>query len=175
MDRADLVRQERRQPARDDPRLGGAPKPHRRRGGTAAAAPLREASLEAVAAACGPPTSPAASTTEFTDEVINRVRSKLEVWSALGDVLSRLGAYLRGLDPRLPRSVWTMEAGGLAKRSATASPTRSRHLPAQRPRLLARDRGIGARHERGRRPRSGTARRCRGRPLRRVTLAARCS
>jgi MFS family permease len=26
----------------------------------------------------------------------------------------RFGAYVRGLDPRLPRSVWTMEAGGLA-------------------------------------------------------------
>jgi MFS family permease len=26
----------------------------------------------------------------------------------------RLGAYVRSLDPRLPRSVWTMEAGGLA-------------------------------------------------------------
>jgi MFS family permease len=28
--------------------------------------------------------------------------------------VTRLGAYVRGLDPKLPRSVWTMEAGGLA-------------------------------------------------------------
>ena len=28
--------------------------------------------------------------------------------------MSRLGTYVRGLNPRLPRSVWTMEAGGLA-------------------------------------------------------------
>jgi MFS family permease len=28
--------------------------------------------------------------------------------------VSRFGAYVRGLDPKLPRSVWTMEAGGLA-------------------------------------------------------------
>jgi MFS family permease len=28
--------------------------------------------------------------------------------------VKRFAAYLRGLDPRLPRSVWTMEAGGLA-------------------------------------------------------------
>jgi isocitrate dehydrogenase (NAD+) len=53
----------------------------------AAGRALREASLEAVAA--GVRTADLtghASTTEFTDEVINRVRSKLEVWSALGDV-----------------------------------------------------------------------------------------
>lgn len=28
--------------------------------------------------------------------------------------MRRLGAYVRSLDPKLPRSVWTMEAGGLA-------------------------------------------------------------
>jgi MFS family permease len=28
-------------------------------------------------------------------------------------VIQRFGAYLRSIDPRLPRSVWTMEAGGL--------------------------------------------------------------
>ena len=28
--------------------------------------------------------------------------------------MRRFGAYVRGLDPKLPRSVWTMEAGGLA-------------------------------------------------------------
>jgi isocitrate dehydrogenase (NAD+) len=53
----------------------------------AAGRAVREASLEAVAA--GVRTADLtghASTTEFTDEVINRVRSKLEVWSALGDV-----------------------------------------------------------------------------------------
>jgi isocitrate dehydrogenase (NAD+) len=27
-----------------------------------------------------------ASTTEFTDEVLNRIRSKLDVWATLGDV-----------------------------------------------------------------------------------------
>jgi isocitrate dehydrogenase (NAD+) len=48
---------------------------------------LREAALEAVAA--GVRTADLAghaATTEFTDEVINRVRSKLEVWATLGDV-----------------------------------------------------------------------------------------
>ncbi len=53
----------------------------------AAGRAVREASLEAVAA--GVRTADLtghASTTEFTDEVVNRVRSKLEVWSALGDV-----------------------------------------------------------------------------------------
>jgi isocitrate dehydrogenase (NAD+) len=53
----------------------------------AAGRAVREASLEAVAA--GVRTAELtghASTTEFTDEVVNRVRSKLEVWSALGDV-----------------------------------------------------------------------------------------
>ena len=48
---------------------------------------VREACLEAVAA--GVRTADLAghaSTTEFTDEVIGRVRSKLEVWATLGDV-----------------------------------------------------------------------------------------
>jgi isocitrate/isopropylmalate dehydrogenase len=48
---------------------------------------LREAALEAVAA--GVRTADLAghaATTEFTDEVIERVRSKLEVWATLGDV-----------------------------------------------------------------------------------------
>jgi isocitrate dehydrogenase (NAD+) len=48
---------------------------------------LREAALEAVAA--GVRTADLAghaTTTEFTDEVITRVRSKLEVWATLGDV-----------------------------------------------------------------------------------------
>ena len=48
---------------------------------------VREACLEAVSS--GTRTADLnghASTTEFTDEVIARVRSKLEVWSALGDV-----------------------------------------------------------------------------------------
>ena len=48
---------------------------------------LREAALEAVAA--GTRTADLAGhagTTEFTDEVIERVRSKLEVWATLGDV-----------------------------------------------------------------------------------------
>jgi isocitrate/isopropylmalate dehydrogenase len=48
---------------------------------------LREAALEAVAA--GVRTADLAghaSTTEFTDEVIKRVHSKLEVWATLGDV-----------------------------------------------------------------------------------------
>ena len=48
---------------------------------------LREAALEAVAA--GVRTADLAghaATTEFTDEVIKRVRSKLEVWATLGDV-----------------------------------------------------------------------------------------
>ena len=53
----------------------------------AAGRAVREASLEAVAAGVRTADlSGHASTTEFTDEVINRVRSKLEVWSALGDV-----------------------------------------------------------------------------------------
>jgi isocitrate dehydrogenase (NAD+) len=53
----------------------------------AAGRALREASLEAVAA--GVRTADLtghASTSEFTDEVIERVRSKLEVWATLGDV-----------------------------------------------------------------------------------------
>ena len=53
----------------------------------AAGRAVREASLEAVAA--GVRTADLAghaSTTEFTDEVITRVRSKLEVWDTLGDV-----------------------------------------------------------------------------------------
>src|ERR687897_1180605 len=53
----------------------------------AAGRAVREASLEAVAA--GVRTADLtghASTTEFTDEVIGRVRSKLEVWATLGEV-----------------------------------------------------------------------------------------
>jgi isocitrate dehydrogenase (NAD+) len=53
----------------------------------AAGRAVRESSLEAVAA--GVRTADLAghaSTTEFTDDVINRVRSKLEVWATLGDV-----------------------------------------------------------------------------------------
>jgi isocitrate dehydrogenase (NAD+) len=52
----------------------------------AAGRAIREASLEAVAA--GIRTADLgghATTTEFTDEVIGRVRSKLEVWATLGD------------------------------------------------------------------------------------------
>jgi isocitrate/isopropylmalate dehydrogenase len=47
---------------------------------------IREASLEAVAA--GVRTADLgghAATTEFTDEVIRRVRQKLEVWSTLSE------------------------------------------------------------------------------------------
>jgi isocitrate dehydrogenase (NAD+) len=45
---------------------------------------IREACLEAVAAGCRTPDLGGhLGTTEFTDEVISRVRSKLEVWSAL--------------------------------------------------------------------------------------------
>ena len=53
----------------------------------AAGRAVREASLEAVAA--GVRTADLtghAATSEFTDEVITRVRSKLEVWATLGDV-----------------------------------------------------------------------------------------
>jgi isocitrate dehydrogenase (NAD+) len=53
----------------------------------AAGRAIREASLEAVSA--GIRTADLgghASTTEFTDEVIGRVRSKLDVWATLGDV-----------------------------------------------------------------------------------------
>jgi isocitrate dehydrogenase (NAD+) len=53
----------------------------------AAGRAVREACLEAVAA--GVRTADLAghaSTTEFTDEVIGRIRSKLEVWATLGDV-----------------------------------------------------------------------------------------
>src|SRR5688500_9881943 len=53
----------------------------------AASRAVREASLEAVSA--GVRTADLgghASTTEFTDEVIGRVRSKLEVWATLGEV-----------------------------------------------------------------------------------------
>jgi isocitrate/isopropylmalate dehydrogenase len=53
----------------------------------AAGRAVREASLETVAS--GVRTADLtghASTTEFTDEVIKRVRSKLEVWATLGDV-----------------------------------------------------------------------------------------
>jgi isocitrate dehydrogenase (NAD+) len=53
----------------------------------AAGRAIREAALEAVSA--GMRTADLgghASTTEFTDDVISRVRSKLEVWASLGDV-----------------------------------------------------------------------------------------
>jgi isocitrate dehydrogenase (NAD+) len=53
----------------------------------AAGRAIREASLEAVSA--GIRTADLgghSSTTEFTDEVICRVRSKLDVWATLGDV-----------------------------------------------------------------------------------------
>jgi isocitrate dehydrogenase (NAD+) len=55
--------------------------------GRAAGRAIREAALEAVSA--GTRTADLgghASTTEFTDEVIARLRSKLEVWAALGNV-----------------------------------------------------------------------------------------
>ena len=58
-----------------------------RRAPQAAGRAIREASLEAVAA--GTRTADLgghASTTEFTDEVIERVRQKLEVWSSLSEV-----------------------------------------------------------------------------------------
>ena len=50
--------------------------------------------------------------------MISRVKSKLEVWEAIGSwawpaSAPTVLAYLRSLDPRLPRSVWIMEAGGL--------------------------------------------------------------
>jgi isocitrate/isopropylmalate dehydrogenase len=57
------------------------------RSAAAAGRAIREASLEAVAA--GVRTADLgghASTTDFTDEVIRRVRQKLEVWSALSEV-----------------------------------------------------------------------------------------
>ena len=45
---------------------------------------IREASLEAVASGCRTPDLGGHhGTTEFTDEVISRVRSKLEVWATL--------------------------------------------------------------------------------------------
>ena len=53
----------------------------------AAGRAIREASLEAVSG--GTRTADLgghASTTEFTDEVIDRVRSKLDVWATLGEV-----------------------------------------------------------------------------------------
>jgi isocitrate/isopropylmalate dehydrogenase len=53
----------------------------------AAGRAIREAALEAVSG--GTRTADLgghASTTEFTDDVIARVRSKLEVWASLGNV-----------------------------------------------------------------------------------------
>jgi isocitrate dehydrogenase (NAD+) len=52
----------------------------------AAGRAIREASLEAVSA--GTRTADLgghASTSEFTDEVISRVRAKLDVWATLGE------------------------------------------------------------------------------------------
>jgi isocitrate dehydrogenase (NAD+) len=52
----------------------------------AAGRAIREASLEAVSA--GVRTADLgghASTSEFTDEVVSRVRSKLDVWATLGE------------------------------------------------------------------------------------------
>jgi isocitrate/isopropylmalate dehydrogenase len=52
----------------------------------AAGRAIREASLEAVSAGVrSADLGGHASTTEFTDEVIGRVRSKLEVWATLGE------------------------------------------------------------------------------------------
>ena len=79
-----LLGQERGQPAGDDPRGRRRCSRHADEELQLAARALREASLEAVAE--GIRTADLgghAGTTEFTDEVIRRVRSKLEVWAAL--------------------------------------------------------------------------------------------
>ena len=78
------LRQERREPDGDDPRLRRAARARRRRARAAAGRAIREAALEAVAD--GIRTADLgghAGTNEFTDEVIRRVRTKLEVWAAL--------------------------------------------------------------------------------------------
>ena len=81
---ADAAGQERRQPARDDPggRLGAAL--HGRRRSTGFPRDLRGGARdggEDIRTA----TSGATGTDEFTDEVIKRVRTKLDVWAALGE------------------------------------------------------------------------------------------
>ena len=79
---AEPLRQERRQPAGDDPRRVGLALLRRDDGTAEAARAIRESSLEAVAD--GVRTADLgghASTTEFTDEVIRRVRQKLEIWA----------------------------------------------------------------------------------------------
>ena len=82
------LRQEHRQPARDDPRRGGAAHPHgrpakRRRPGARSA---RRASRPSPPASARPISAGTSRRPSFTDEVIRRTRQKLEVWSALADV-----------------------------------------------------------------------------------------
>ena len=82
--------QEHREPDGDDPRGRGAAALHRRGGADIPAAStasraVYEAVLEAVAAGVRTPDlgGHAGTTSELTDEVIARVRTKLEIWSSL--------------------------------------------------------------------------------------------
>ena len=77
--------QERREPDGDDPRRRGAALTRAARTTqTRGAGDPRGVPRGGRRRACAPPTSAAtAATTEFTDEVIGRVRAKLEVWAAL--------------------------------------------------------------------------------------------
>ena len=86
--RAGAAGQERRQPAGDDPRLRRAAAPRRRpprRACERASRAIYEGTLETVAAGVKTPDlGGTAGTTEFTTAVIERVGTKLEVWSSLG-------------------------------------------------------------------------------------------
>ncbi len=79
-----LAGQGRREPDGDDPRRRGAARPRRRRGDADGGRAIREACLEAVADgdADRRPRRPR-RTSEFTDEVIRRTRTKLDVWASL--------------------------------------------------------------------------------------------
>ena len=82
------LRQERRQPARDDPRRRGAAHPHGERGahGRRPSDSRGEPRGGRCRHAHGRPRRSRGHDHEFTDAVIERVRQKLEVWSSLADV-----------------------------------------------------------------------------------------
>ncbi len=87
-DRARAARQGHRQPDGDDPGRGGRAPLRRRRSATTAPSTASRAIYESVleATATGvrtPDLGGHASTTEFTDEVIGRVRTKIDIWASL--------------------------------------------------------------------------------------------
>ena len=82
--------QGRRQPDGDDPRLRRRARPGRRAQGFAGAERASRAIYESDARDDGGrrqdvrPRRPAPTTTEFTDAVVEKVRTKIEIWSSLG-------------------------------------------------------------------------------------------